>query len=83
MWFLARAVFWLSVMALLLPAAPTRRAAPPARSGADAVSTPARSDLRASRWPEPDGRHGPVRTRASQSTLTPADRVAAWRGPHP
>jgi hypothetical protein len=69
MWFLVRVAFWLSVVALLLPAAPPQEIAPAPQVGATKIASAATGTGHS--------------TRQSHDTLTPADLAAPWRGPQP
>jgi hypothetical protein len=67
MWFLVRMAFWLSVVSLLLPAAPSKKTTSVPQGGARGMSAAESLDKSARKTP--------------QDTLTPADLAVPWRGP--
>jgi len=68
MWFLVRAAFWLGIVALLMPDAPTERSTSAPRVGATQSTSAAKDGHRLAAKP-------------SQHTLKPADLAEPWRGP--
>jgi hypothetical protein len=67
MWFLVRMAFWLSVVSLLLPVAPSQKTTSVPQGGTRGMSAAESLDKSARKTP--------------QDTLAPADLAVPWRGP--
>jgi hypothetical protein len=70
MWFLMRMAFWLGVVSLMLPAAPSQKATSVPQVGGTGGMSAAKGVAKSAR-------------KTSQDTLMPADLAAPWRGPRP